>query len=151
VVGTPWTDPVNSKPLDDLRACIRAVSSNANLIADFIFFGSTAGTLFENSEQVQTAYNRLFIQQGTITPKMVEWGVVSLGTYRALPLYIYEATFVDKNGNSMYFLDPEMVLVACSQSKGRVAWAGVTQVNDDETNFDCHCRETCPVNLVSRR
>jgi hypothetical protein len=135
VVGTPWTDPVNSKPLDDLKACIRAVSSNANLVADFIVFGSTAASLWENSEQVLTAYNRLFLQQGLITPKMIDWGVTTLGTFRGIPLYIYEATFEDRNGNAMYYLDPETVLVACSQNKGRLAFAGIAQVNDSETNL----------------
>jgi hypothetical protein len=134
VVGTPWTDPA-SKPLDDLRACMRAVSSNANLIADFIVFGSNAANLFENSDQVQNAYNKLFIQQGTITPKMVEWGCVSLGTYRGVPLYVLDSQYMDKNGNSLSYLDPDVVLVACSQNKGRMAYAGVAQVNDDETNL----------------
>jgi hypothetical protein len=135
VATAPWTDPVNSKPLDDLRACIRAVSSNANLVADFIAFGSNAASYFENSEQVQNGYSKFWIKYGEITPKMIEWGVTSLGTYRGLPLYVYESTYTDKDGNTVYYLDPDTVLVACSQTKGRIAWAGIAQVNDDETNL----------------
>ena len=39
VVSLTWTDPT-SLPLNDLRAAIRGVGSQANLVADLIVFGS---------------------------------------------------------------------------------------------------------------
>jgi hypothetical protein len=134
VLEKPWTDPT-SNPLNDLRACIRGVASNANLVADLIVFGSNAASLFESHVTVQDAYNKLFIKQGEITPQMIAWNVTSLGTYRGIPLYIYESTYTDNNGNSLFYLDPDTVLVACSQNKGRMAYAGCPQQNDDETNL----------------
>jgi hypothetical protein len=145
VPAVPWTDSVASKPLDDLKACIRAVGANANLIADIIAFGSNAATLFENADQVQNAYNKLFIQQGLITPKMVEWGVTTLGTFRGIPLVIYEASYVDSAGNSQFYLDSDSVLVACSANKGRMAYAGVGQKNERETDLTVYASKRLPL------
>ena len=135
VVTPPWSDPT-SLPLRDLRVAMRAVSSAANSVPSLIAMGGAAADAFESHQSVQDAYNKLWLKQGEITPEMISWGMTSLGNYRALPLYICEATYEDKNGAHMPYLDSKSVLVACTQTSGRMAYAGVGQTNDDETNLE---------------
>ena len=58
-----------------------------------------------------------------------------MGTYRGVDLMIYEATYQDKDGTTKFYLEPDVVLVGCSQNKGRMGYAAISQVNDDETNL----------------
>jgi hypothetical protein len=126
VVDKPWTDPT-SKPLEDLKACVRAVSSASNNMADLIVFGSNAATLFENHTSVQDAYNKLFLKVGELTPEQKAWGLTTLGTWRGLNLLINETTYEGKDGSTQYYVPPDDVLVACSTNQGRMAYAGVAQ------------------------
>ena len=125
-VSVPWTDP-SSKPLDDLKVCIRAVSSASNNIADVVVFGAEAASLFENNESVQMAFDRRFIFQGEIRQEQREWGLMNLGTWRGLDLLVNETTYTAKDGSTQYFVPEDAVLVACSVNKGAMAYAGVAQ------------------------
>ena len=42
---------------------------------------------------VQAAYDKLRIAPGELAPATVGWGIQSLGTYRGIPLYVYEAEY----------------------------------------------------------
>jgi hypothetical protein len=144
VVNLPWTDPT-STPLGDLRTAMRGVASAANSIPTLIAFGGLAAEAFESHPQVQDAYSRLWIKQGEITPQMVSWGVTSLGSYRSVPLYIYESTYEGKNGNQLPYFDSKSVLVACTQTAGRFAYAGIGQTNDDQTNLQIFSGKRIPL------
>jgi hypothetical protein len=93
VISTPWTDP-DSKPLDDLKLCIRNISSQSNNLADIVVFGSQAASLFENAESVQVGFDRRFIMPGELAPRQKEWGLTTLGTWRGLDLLINERTAI---------------------------------------------------------
>jgi hypothetical protein len=144
MVPLPWTDPT-SDPLGDLRLAMRGVGSAANLVPDLIVMGGNAANAFENHPAVQNAYNKLWLKQGEISPEMLEWGLTSLGTYRSIPIYVYEATYMDKNGNNMPYLQSDIVLIACTQNAGRMAYAGVGQVNDNETNLQVFAGKRIPL------
>jgi hypothetical protein len=126
VVGTPWTDP-DSKPLDDLKLRIRAISSASNSIADVVVFGAEAASLFENNESVQIASDRRFIFQGEIRPEQRAWGLMTLGTWRGLDLLVNETSFTAKHGSTQYYVPEDAVLVACSANQGIMSYAGVAQ------------------------
>jgi hypothetical protein len=126
LVSVPWTDPA-SKPLDDLKACIRAISSASNSMADVVVFGAEAASLFENSESVQIAFDRRFIFQGEIRPEQCEWGLMNLGTWRGLDLLVNETTYTAKDGTTKSFVPEDSVLVACSVNQGVMSYAGVAQ------------------------
>ena len=87
VLAKLWTDPT-SNPLNDLKAAMRLVSSSCGFQADLIVMGKDAADAFEANTNVQNAYNRLFIQQGTVQPQLLEeigsYGVTILGTYRQI-------------------------------------------------------------------
>jgi len=109
-VSVPWTDPA-SKPLDDLKLCIRAISSASNSIGDVVVLGAEAASLFENNESVQIAFDRRFIFQGEIRPEQREWGLMNLGTWRGLDLLVNETSFTAKDGSTQYFVPPDAVPV----------------------------------------
>jgi major capsid protein E len=138
VVAKPWTDPT-SNPLNDLKACLRAVSAACGFQADLIVMGKDAADAFESNTNVQNAYNRLFIQQGTIQPKLLEemtnFGVTILGTYRQIPLYCDEATYLDEANVTQPYVPPDKVLVAATGLQNKMCYAAVAQVNDDETGM----------------
>jgi hypothetical protein len=113
--------------LDDVKACVRAVSSASNNIADVIVFGSEAASLFENNESVQNAFDRRFMIQGEIRPEQREWGLTTLGTWRGLDLLVNETTYTAKDGTTKSFVPEDSVLVACSVNQGVMSYAGVAQ------------------------
>jgi hypothetical protein len=125
-VSVPWDDPA-AKPLDDLKACVRAISSGANSIADVIVFGERAADLFEGNESVQLGFDRRFIIPGELQPAQREWGLTTLGTWRGLNLLINATTYSAKDGTTQNFVPPNVVLVACSENRGCMSYAGVAQ------------------------
>jgi hypothetical protein len=134
MVALPWTDPT-ATPLVDLRVAMRGVSSACNQIPTLVAMGARASEAFENNPSVVDAFSHFWVKPGELTPEMVNWGVTSMGTYRGVPLYSYDAMFTDKNNNAAPYLPVDCVLVACTQNPGRFAYAGIGQVNDQETNL----------------
>jgi hypothetical protein len=129
-----WTDPT-SKPLEDLKACQRLVSGACGYVADVIVLSKEAADLLETNQSVMDAYNKLFIQQGTIEAKYSEWGVINLGTFRGTPLTVDETTYEDVDGSIKPFIPPGFVLVAASALQGTMAYGGVALVLDDERSM----------------
>ena len=133
-----WTDPT-SNPLNDLKACLRTVSAACGFQADLIVMGKDAADAFEANPNVQNAYNRLFIQQGTLQPQYLEeisnYGVTILGTYRQIPLYCDEATYLDSANVAQPYVPPGKVLVASTGLQNKMCYAAVAQVRDDESGM----------------
>jgi hypothetical protein len=120
-----------SKPLDDLKACQRLVSSACGFAADVIVMSKEAADLFESNTSVLDSYNKLFIQQGSIEAKYTSWGVINLGTYRGVPITVDETTYIDAAGATKTYIPAGYVLVAASALQGTMAYGGVALVLDD--------------------
>jgi Phage major capsid protein E len=129
-----WTD-TTSKPLDDLKACQRLVSSACGFVADIIVMSKEAADLFETNTSVMDAYNKLFISQGSIDPKYAEWGIINLGTFRGVPLTVDETTYLDATGATKTYIPAGYVLVAASALQGTMAYGGIALVLDDEKSM----------------
>jgi hypothetical protein len=129
--GALWTVGT-SKPLDDLKACQRLVSSACGYVADVIVFSKEAADLFESNTSVLDAYNKYFVQQGVIDPKFTSWGVINLGTWRGIPLVVDETTYEDAAGATQTYIPAGYVLVAASALQGTMAYGGVAVVDDGE-------------------
>jgi hypothetical protein len=129
-----WSDPA-SDPLADLRSALRLVSGACGASADLIVMGKTAADAFESNAQVQTAYDKLRISPGELTAQNISWGVQSLGTYRGLPLYVYEAEYQDTDGTMKPYVPPDNVLIAASSLGGNFSYAAVAQVDAEESGL----------------
>ena len=79
----------------------------------------TAADAFESHAGVMAAYNKLRISPGQLAPASAGWGIQSLGTYRGIPLYVYEAEYRDSAGSMQPFVPLDNVLVAASSLGGR--------------------------------
>ena len=51
------------------------------------------------TELAPTVLNKLSIQAGVLDPKMLEYSVVQLGTWRGIPLVVDEAEYEDFDGS----------------------------------------------------
>jgi hypothetical protein len=135
VTAKPWSDHT-SNPLADLKAAQRLVSGASGFNADLIVMGKDAGDAFESNPQVMEAYNKLAISSGQIDPKqLADYGVVQLGTWRGIPLYVSEEQYEDTDGTMKFYVPPKEVLVAASSVQSTMAYSAVAQVNQDGTGM----------------
>jgi Phage major capsid protein E len=125
-----------SKPLDDLKACQRLVSGACGYTADVIVMSKEAADLFESNTSVLDAYNKMFIQQGSIEAKYTSWGIINLGTFRGVPLTVDETVYEDSAGALKTYVPPGYVLVAASALQGTMCYGGVPLVSDDERRMN---------------
>lgn len=152
VYGTPtktvpaklWSDPT-SDPLGDIRGALRLVSSASGASADIVIMGRTAADAFESHAGVQSAYDKLRISPGQLAPATVGWGVQSLGTYRGIPLYVYEAEYLNSAGALTPYVPPDNVLIAASSLGGTMAYAGIAQVDAAESGLKVYAARRVPV------
>jgi hypothetical protein len=136
VTAKAWTDGT-SNPLADLKAAQRLVSGANGYNADLIVMGNYAGDAFESNPNVMEAYNKLAISSGQIDPKqLADYGVVQLGTWRGIPLYVSEEQCEDTDGTMKYYVPPKEVLVAASGVQSTMAFAAVAQVNAEGTGME---------------
>jgi hypothetical protein len=86
IYGTPsktvpakaWSDPT-SDPLADLRGAMRLVANQCGASADLIVMGSSAADAFEGNPNVLNAFDKMRINQGTLTASNLSWGVPVAG------------------------------------------------------------------------
>ena len=130
VTAKPWSDPT-ADPLADLKAAQRLVSGACGFVANFIVMGRLAGDAFEANAKVLESYNKLHIQPGTLTAEFEQFGVVLLGTWRGIPLYVSEEQYEDSGGVMRYFVPEKEVLVAATGIQSVMAYAGIAQADDD--------------------
>jgi hypothetical protein len=138
VVANQW-DVANSDPLQDLKAAIRAVSAASGFQANLIVMGKDAGDAFESNAAVKDAYSRFYLHPGVLEPRYAEemdnFGVVILGTWRQLPLYVSESVYEAADGTVHYYVPANKVLVAATGLQNKIAYAAVAQSNDDQTGL----------------
>jgi Phage major capsid protein E len=139
-----WSD-TTSDPLGDIRGALRLVSSASGASADIVIMGKSAADAFESNPNVLSAYDKMRISPGELAPASVGWGIQSLGTYRGIPLYVYEAEYLDAAGALQPFVPPDNVLVAASALGGTMAYAGVAQVDAAETGLRVFAARRVPV------
>ena len=152
IYGTPtktvpaklWSDPT-SDPLADIRGALRLVSSACGATADIVVMGRTAADAFEGNQNVQNAYDKQRIAPGELAPATVGWGIQSLGTYRGIPLYVYEAEYLNSSGAMTPYVPPDNVLVAASSLGGTMAYAGIAQVDATESGLNVFASRRVPV------
>jgi hypothetical protein len=120
-----------SDPLADLRGAFRLVSAQCGASADFVVMGRAASDAFESNAQVMTAFDKLRISPGELSPKTLEWGVQSLGRYRGIELYVHEAEYQDVDGSMKPYVPVDNVLIAATTQGGTMSYAGVPQVDQD--------------------
>ena len=125
VTAKPWSDPT-ADPLADLKAAQRLVSGACGFAANFIVMGRLAGDAFESNTKVLEAYNKLHIQPGRLTAEFEQFGVVLLGTWRGVKLYVSEEQYEDTDGSMKYFVPEKEVLVAATgiQNRDGLRWRG---------------------------
>ena len=123
-----WSDPT-SDPLGDIRGALSLVSSASGASADIVIMGKSAADAFESNTNVMNAYNKQRIAPGQLAPATVGWGIQSLGTYRGIPLYVYEAEYLNSAGTLTPYVPPDNVLIAASSLGGTMAYAGIAQVD----------------------
>ena len=92
VLAKFWSD-TTAKPLDDLKAAQRLVSGACGFTANLIVMGRLAGDAFESNPSVLESYNKLHIQPGMLSPDFEQFGVVLLGNWRGVPLYVSEEQY----------------------------------------------------------
>jgi Phage major capsid protein E len=97
VLAKFWSD-TTSKPLDDLKAAQRLVSGACGFTANLIVMGKDAGDAFESNPSVLESYNKLHIQPGTLAADFEQFGIVLLGNWRGIPLYVSEEQYEDNTG-----------------------------------------------------
>ena len=129
VTTKPWSDPT-ADPLTDLKAAQRLVSGACGYAANFIVMGRLAGDAFESNAKVLESYNKLHIQPGTLTAEFEQFGVVLLGNWRGIPLYVSEEQYEDTDGTMQYYVPEKEVLVAATGIQNVMAYAGVAQASD---------------------
>ena len=134
VPAKPWSDPT-SDPLADLRGAFRLVSAQCGTSADLVVMGRGASDAFEGNQQVMTAFDKLRISPGELTPKTLEWGVQSLGTYRGIPLYVDETEFEDVDGSMKPYIPSDSVLIASTAQGGTMSYAGIPQVDPEASSM----------------
>jgi hypothetical protein len=103
VLAKPWSD-TTSNPLDDLKAAQRLVSGACGFAANFIVMGRLAGDAFESNPSVLESYNKLHIQPGVLSREFEQFGVVNLGMWRGVSLYVPEEQYEDTDGTIKYFV-----------------------------------------------
>ena len=152
VYGTPsktvpakvWSD-VTSDPLADIRGALRLVSSACGASADIVVMGRGAADAFESNPNVQSAYDKLRIAPGELAPATVGWGIQSLGSYRGIPLYTYEAEYQNSAGTMTPYVPADNVLIAASSLGGTMAYAGIAQVNQAESGLSVFAGRRVPI------
>ena len=107
--------------------------------------GRSAADAFESNTNVANAYDKLRIAPGELAPATVGWGIQSLGTYRGIPLYVYEAEYLNSAGAMTPYVPPDNVLVAASSLGGTMAYAGVAQVDASESGLSVFAGRRVPV------
>lgn len=80
--------------------------------------GRSAADAFESHAGVQAAYDKLRIAFGELAPATVGWGIQSLGTYWGIPLYVYEAEYLNSAGAMTPYVPADNVLTAASSLGG---------------------------------
>ena len=131
-----WTVAATCKPLDDLKAAQRLVAGSCGFAADTIVFGKDADDAFENAAQVLNAYDKQNISPGQMTPQLAEFGVTLLGQYRSTPLFVSETQYTDIAGSKRYYVPADTVPIAASGLQGTLSYAGIVQVDEDETRME---------------
>jgi Phage major capsid protein E len=137
VTAKPWSDPI-ADPLTDLKAAQRLVTGVCGFAANFIVMGRLAGEAFESNAKVLESYNKLHIQPGTLSVEFEQFGIVLLGTWRGISLYVSEEQYEDATGAMKYFVPEKEVLVAATDIQGIMAYAGVAQVNDEGSGMQVY-------------
>jgi hypothetical protein len=144
VTAKPWSD-TTSKPLDDLKAAQRLVSGACGFTANLIVMGKDAGDAFESSPSVMESYNKLQVQSGTLAPEFEQFGIVLLGNWRGIPLYVSEEQYEDNTGAMKYYVPPKEVLVAATGIQGMMAYAGIAQVSEEGKGMEVYSGRRIPL------
>ena len=129
VTTKPWSDPT-ADPLADLKAAQRLVSGACGFAANFICMGRLAGDAFEANAKVLESYNKLHIQPGVLTAEFEQYGVVALGNWRGITLYVSEEQYEDTDGTMKYFVPEKECLIAATGIQNVMAYAGVAQASE---------------------
>jgi len=135
VIDKPWDDPT-AQPLTHLKACMRLVGAEAGAGVDTIVMGKTAADLFENHESVLNMFNKLFVKAGELTPKMSETGVYNIGNYRGIDIVADEQSFVNKAGDTEYYVPEDVVLVGVSKAGGGFSYGAIGQKMQDADRLE---------------
>ena len=107
VTAKPWSDPT-ADPLADLKTAQRLVSGACGFAANFIVMGRLAGDAFEaNTKVLGELQQASHSTRRSCTAEFEQFGVVLLGTWRGIPLYVSEEQYEDTDGTMKYFVPEE--------------------------------------------
>ena len=123
VLAKPWSDPTAIRS-HDFKAAQRLVSGACGFSADFVCMGKDAGDAFEANAKVLESYNKVHIQPGVLTAEFAQYGVVLLGTWRGIPLYVSEEQYEDRRRHDEIFRPAEGSAVAASGVQSTMAYGG---------------------------
>ncbi len=94
-----WTDKVNSKPIDDLRAWKRMVAKDSGIVPDTVILGFDVVTAFLNHPQISDntgALSMVKVDRGQIKPELKPEGVTYIGYISEIgcDIYSYDSYYV---------------------------------------------------------
>jgi major capsid protein E len=121
------------------------VSGACGFTANLIVMGKDAGDAFESSPSVMESYNKLQVQSGTLAPEFEQFGIVLLGNWRGIPLYVSEEQYEDNTGAMKYYVPPKEVLVAATGIQGMMAYAGIAQVSEEGKGMEVYSGRRIPL------
>jgi Phage major capsid protein E len=134
-ITTKW-DQASRDPHADLRNAMRHLTSVCYAQADLIVLGKNAANAYVKNQAVIDGFNKFWVKSGEMKPKEKSLGVSQLSTWMGLPVYSYELAFTDDDGVEKHFVPDDMVLVASTAIKHKVAYAGVSQVDPVSKRMD---------------
>ena len=78
----------------------------------------------QSNPSVLDSYNKLAIQSGTLAPEFEQFGIVLLGTWRGINLYVSEEQY--EHTDEQYYVPPKEVLGGDGYSRF-MAYAGIAR------------------------
>lgn len=144
-VGDTW-DKETADPLADLEAVVRRLVQYG-VAPSILLMGSNAAHHFERNAKIHEILDNRRMEYGQLSPVPVEQGGARYGTLNVvgypLQLIEYNAVYVNAEGETKPFIDPNKVVITSPQAI-RGFFSGVTQIDQDKLRFSTYLQSIVP-------
>jgi len=148
-VALPWTDPT-ALPLDDLHAAQQGMNANG-YSGNIAIYGTEAWKALWNNPSVKDTLKNLSgwvpMTGGYNMPELLPAGVAVCPafTYPVMKNYIYAGTYVvAEGGPAVPLVPPDRVLIGSSDTKNRLIYAMVSQIEQTDGKFHSYMSDRVP-------
>ena len=100
--------------------------------------GKYAGDAFESNPSVLESYNKIADSKRRFAPEFEQFGIVLLGTWRGIPLYVSEEQYEHTDGTMKYFVPAEGSSGRGHGRSGIMAYAGIAQVAEEGKGMEVY-------------